>query len=266
MRETGENFRSLLRNEYAARNLRNTRYSLRAFSKDLGLPATRLSDVLNSRQGLSVEVAKKITKKLGWPDVEAEYFCTLVQKEHARSHSGRLAAQTKLESSLKRYLKFDRAKFQLLSDWHHFAILELVQLRSFQNRFKWISNQLGISEQKVGESLRLLESNKLLRRVKDGWRRTKEHVVVPSGGRAAFIRKYHRQVLEKATDALFQYSTEERSFSAVNLSISEEDYAWVLGEIEKFKSRLIKRLENSKKERLYNLSIQFFPLNKGGTK
>jgi hypothetical protein len=65
-------YRDLLKRELESRCGRNPRYSLRAFAKDLGLSAPRLSHVLNGRFGLSRAAAEAIADKLGLVGVEAE--------------------------------------------------------------------------------------------------------------------------------------------------------------------------------------------------
>jgi len=79
------NYRSFLRLELERRCKQNPRYSLNAFARDLGLAPSRLSEVFSEKQGLSREVATRISEKIGLNQDETETFCDLVEMEHARS-------------------------------------------------------------------------------------------------------------------------------------------------------------------------------------
>ena len=59
-------YRLLLKSELASRTNQNPNYSLRAFARDLDLAPSRLSEVLNGKQGLSTQAAEKIAKTLGY--------------------------------------------------------------------------------------------------------------------------------------------------------------------------------------------------------
>jgi hypothetical protein len=49
------------------------------------------------------------------------------------------------DSKFSERIKVLKDQFELLSSWYHFAILELVQLKTFEPDGKWISTKLGIS-------------------------------------------------------------------------------------------------------------------------
>ncbi len=57
-------YRDILKNELERRMNANPRYSLRAFARDLLTPASRLSEVLNGRRGLSEASADRIVRRL----------------------------------------------------------------------------------------------------------------------------------------------------------------------------------------------------------
>lgn len=91
-----QNFRDILKAELEKRQLRNPRYSLRSFARDLGLSAPRLSDVLRGRYGLSRGVAESLAEKLKLPEEEAAYFCDLVEASHGRSRHAKELALARL--------------------------------------------------------------------------------------------------------------------------------------------------------------------------
>src|SRR5438128_1427996 len=90
-------YKTILKEELAARCRQNPRYSLRAFARDLKIAPSRLSEILNGKQGLSRPAADKIARALGYGASEIERFCDLVESVHARSKRDRDSARVRLK-------------------------------------------------------------------------------------------------------------------------------------------------------------------------
>ncbi len=94
-------YRSYLERQYQARRGKNSAYSLRAFARNLGIAAPKLSQIFSGSCGLSGESAQRIAKKLDLSETETQYFVALVELEHSRSKIGKAQAQAwKKESFL----------------------------------------------------------------------------------------------------------------------------------------------------------------------
>lgn len=131
-------YRSILKAELAKRCGANPRYSQRAFARDLDLSPSRLSEILSRRYGLSRVAAQGIAKRIGLAKEECRRFLDLVESEHARSKVAREAAKDRLNSdSEQSQLQMDA--FAIVSDWYHFAILELTCLKDFVSDNRWIA-------------------------------------------------------------------------------------------------------------------------------
>lgn len=76
---------------------RNPHYSLRAFARDLKIDASRLSQILKGKQGLSMTFAERICYSLRLSEAESRHFCHLVASRHARSNFARVQAKKALE-------------------------------------------------------------------------------------------------------------------------------------------------------------------------
>ena len=90
-------YRDILKDELSSRCQKNPRYSLRAFARDVGLSSARISEVLNYKHGLSRKSGTQISKKLGFSNEEAEYFCTLIESSDARSRIVKENASQKIK-------------------------------------------------------------------------------------------------------------------------------------------------------------------------
>lgn len=92
-------YQDFLLEEFRSRRSRNPHYSLRAFARDLGMPASKLSQNLRGLCGISVAKAEKIAAKLQMRDDEKHLFLALVESQHARSRVARQQAHASLQRS-----------------------------------------------------------------------------------------------------------------------------------------------------------------------
>jgi len=259
-----KNYRILLREKLEERCSRNSRYSLRSFARDLDISPSRLSDVLRGRYGLSRLSAEKIGQKLGFNKGEIVHFCDLVDSEHARAQKNRVAARTRLESSVPAQQQLTMDAFQIVSDWYHFAILELTAVKDFKLKYstKWVGARLNISEHIVIAAIERMKRLELIEEINGVPRPTENFTASPDGIPSEAIKKFHLQILEKATAALRVQTVDERDFSSIIMAINPKDLPQAKEEIKIFRRHLNKRFEKSKtKTSIYCLNVQLFRIS-----
>lgn len=248
--------------QFERRVARNSRYSLRSFSRDLGLSPASLSQILAEKQGLSRSLAGRIAAKLGFSPEETERFCDLAQSQYARSQRDREKAKARLAEGAGTISTVQLDLFRILSDWHHFAILELTRLRKFEGTPQWISKSLSINEKTAEAALERLLRAGLLEKRRGKIVASKDFVATPSGIPSEAIKKFHDQILEKAKTALHFQGVQERDFSSVCMAIDHEDLPKAKEWIKEFRRSFCRKLESvPNKNRIYQLSVQFFRLD-----
>lgn len=256
-------YRDLLTAEFNRRQVRNPRYSLRSFAKDLELSPGRLSEILSQKQGLSEEVASNVAKKLKLNAMETDYFINLVESEHARSKSKREIAKIRLKKfghNPESQLKMEY--FKIISDWYHFAIMELTNLHGFKNEPAWIANQLGITEKEAQEGVERMIQVGLLELKKKKLVGTKKTLVkTPSDVPSEHIKRHHFQVLKKALEALYNHDVDQRDFYTMTLAIDKESLPELKQVLKENHERLYRKAHSSKKKnKVYCYSVQLFSL------
>jgi uncharacterized protein (TIGR02147 family) len=265
-KESSINYRQVLIRELASRTRRNPSYSLRAFARDLNIPAPKLSQALRGIKGFSAERANAIANHLALSTSEKELFIDLVQSEHARSQTHREEAKKRVAQKTENdgFCELDLERFQIISDWFHFAILELTDVKTFESSPEWISERLGISLTETKAAVeRLLDFGLLTKNRKGDLQQTFADLATPSGIPSRSIREQHYQLLKKADKALDTFSVNERDFSAITLAIASEDIPKAKNLIKVFRRKFNKEMQSSpEKDRVYCISIQFFPLDK----
>ena len=263
------NYRQILKSELERRCEKNPRYSLRAFARDLNLGSARLSEILNSVTGLSREKAEKIAERLGFAANQKDFFCTLVEAEHARSKVKRAIAQTRLSKyQAPPFSSLEVDHFKIISDWYHFAILELTEVHGFKSDDRWIANALGLQEIEVKLAIERLMRLGYLERKRKKYVQTKNFAQVSSAVPSEAIRKFHRQILKKALDAIDLQSIDQRDLGAITMSVNTKDLPVIQEKIKSFRKELARFTQaNSQRNSLYCFSTQFFELMyKGGSK
>ncbi len=264
-------YQQFLNSEFEGRKFRNPSYSLRAFARDIGLAAPKLSEILRGKCGLSEASAKRLAKELALSEKESIIFINQVIASHGRSQIDRDKANELLET-LKDQHSFDEIAldaFRIIADWYHFAILELTEVEDFQSKVSWIAKRLNLSSKTIKEAVdRLFDTGLLAKKSSGDWYQTEAILATPSGIPSSDIKNHHRQILAKAEEALIQVPISERDFSSITLAVPESHLEEIQKEIKEFRRNLahkINKLEN--KDRVYCLSMQLFPLdNKGNLK
>jgi uncharacterized protein (TIGR02147 family) len=258
-------YREILKRHFAERLEENPRYSLRAFSRDLSISPSRLSEILNGKQGLSGEWAEKISSRLQMNSREAEDFYQKVLASDARAKGVRRAAIDRLESrSGQEYLAVQADTFKIIADWYHFALMELTKLKSFRPSSQWIAKKLGISVYEAKLAGDRLARLGLMEKNRGRWRLTNKTLTTSNGVPSEAIRKFNRQILEKSREAIALQSVEERDISSLTLAVRRKDIPQVIEKIRRFRREINSELEQSVPEgaadEVYSLAIQFFRL------
>ncbi len=261
-----DNYRDILRVEFESRRTRNPGYSQRAFARDLGLGASRMSEVLRGKQGLSPSTAAKLGRGLRLPEVERTYFCNLVTRDHARNEAERKMTQKRIEQfrKLKEYHSIQLDTFKYISEWYHLAIIELTKLPSFQSSSRWIANALSISEEQVVVAIERLKRLRMLRVQEGALVLTSENNFLSGGVASEAVKRFHEQILGKAASAIRTQSVEEREMVTTMLAFDRPLLGEVRKRIQEFWTSIDREMGNrSQSTDLYCLSVQFFNLTGG---
>ena len=265
MFSTNADYRKILRRELDQRCKLQPRYSMRAFARDLSLSPSRLSEVLNGKQGISRQAAKMIATTLNWDEQSTEIFCDLVESEHARGKTHRDLAKIRLQRHTINtdFHTLQMDTIQAVQEWYHFAILQMVQLSKFKNDVRWISRSLGIQPDEARDAIARLKRLKLLESHKGTLRKVQDYIATPDGTPSEVLKSMHRQILNKALEAVDSQGLTERSVSAVFVSVDQSVLPEARKWIKNFRRKFCQKVsERGKPDSVYCFSVQFFNLMK----
>jgi uncharacterized protein (TIGR02147 family) len=255
------NYRNFLKEELRRRQKRNSAYSVRAYSRDLGMGPSRLSEILGGKAGISVDRAVFIAERLQLKDEQRTLFIDLVQCEHSRSPLAKKSAQDRIESRMKAFKVLEASEEHLLlADWYNLAVLELIPLEE-THTVEHFAARLGLPTETVADSVERLLKEGFLQRIGDKWEPREKGGDSTEDIPSATIRNFHRKVIEKALPSLENRPVDERDFSSILFSMSARDIPFVKERIREFRRDLAWELnQKPQKDGVYCLSMQFFEL------
>jgi uncharacterized protein (TIGR02147 family) len=238
----------IIQREYLKRKSKNPSYSLRAYSNYLGIGMTSLSSFLAGKRILSKKNLTKVAEKLSLPPLEYELFMGEVSKKNSPVDVERLQLQDDT--------------FHLISDWYHYAILEICSLKSHKNSPEWVASKLGISKMEASLAIdRLLKMGLLKKKGMSFYRETPQLTTKTDIPDRA-IRSRHLQILELAKMSLERDPVGKRHFWETTFALSPEKYDQAKKMIVAASRKIVKLLESGEPKEIYSLSMNLFPLKK----
>lgn len=257
--------------EFESKRIKNSRFSLRAWSRQLGYEnPSFVSHILKKERSLKIEVASKFTSNLKLTGGSKKYFELLVLMKNSKTIDEKkiyidiLESLRPKKSSSPQSLSIEA--FRIISDWYHTAILEIVELSDFDSNLNWIKSRLGdeVSTQNIGKAVERLLKIGLLKKSPTGkLTRSKDNPLLleaylPSDA----IRYFHKQMIDKAKAAIESQAVAERDIRGSMISIRVKDYFKVQEIIKKAHSDITEYSCDGNGEELYQFNTQFFRITK----
>lgn len=230
-------FRLRLQEELSRRIRGNERYSVRAFAKYLELDSSSLSQILSGKRFLSERKMKEICSKIG-----------IVAPGVSRS-----------DSADYNLLKLD--SFSVISDWYHFAILDLTLLKTFKNDVKWIAQKLSIQPFEALTAIERLKRLGML--IEEKGRLTKGqgfYTNYSEGVTSAALKEYQRQVIKKALHSVDNCPQDRKDITSMTIAVNSKRLKEAKEKIKIFRRDLCAFLEEGEGDSVFHLALQLYPV------
>ncbi|OQW48824.1 MAG: hypothetical protein A4S09_13580 [Proteobacteria bacterium SG_bin7] len=245
---TSNDFRLLLQRELIERCRKNPKYSLRAFAKALGIVPSALSDMLNGKRTITPASIERLGLALGLELSEVKKY---------------VKGQTPTADQNYQQLTMDT--YAIISDWYHYAILELMKIKTFKSDRAWIARCLGITKSEVNAAFERLCRVDLIRVDKKGnWIDTSNGFstnIENSNLTSAANKRLQKQILEMSIQALETLSPKVRNHTSMTMPVNPKKLPIAIEKIKKFRRDLCELLENDRDiSEVYQLAISLFPI------
>ena len=250
-----QDFRLHLQHELVRRCKINPRYSLRAFARSIDMEPSFLSKILSGKRSITPSCLIRLSSKLGVSPEEIKHY-----QENHKDISKR-GTWSREEMSF-RDVTVDH--FQVIADWYHYAILELITVKTFRPSPLWIAKTLGISVPETHDAIDRLVRLGFIEVRQNGkkWVNVSGHnTTVGHSFTATAFRQMQRQILEKALLALEEVPLEKRDQTTMTMAIDTSLLPQAKIKLKSFRRRLCKFLQKNEKKRdqVYLLSMSLFP-------
>lgn len=258
-----EDFRMFLIDEYQRRKLRNRRYSLRAFARDIQMSFSRLSEIFSRGGAITATSGLKISDNLGMSDQEKDYFVNLIRAQYARTADERKKAKNLVAryKTKKIYVQLRENYSGLLTHWYYPALIELVTLRNALTETQ-IARILKLPPAQVAASILHLKDLGYIERESNGtWKKPKSHLKIESATPSSLIRQAHRKTLACAHKAIEKQPIAQRKYLSSYFSVRKESIAEARLELERLSADFLSRYAAEKNaDAVYCFSLQLFTM------
>lgn len=235
--------------QFNTRKKKNKRYSQRAFARLIDINPGRVNQYFSGERQISKSVAQQISNKLGLDDEQAAYFIYLCEFDRQKKREPR-----------PRLLLDD--ELALVVEWHHFAILSLISTKDFRLDHQWIAERLGIPEKIVDSSLERLERIGMIKITNGAVEKTPISLTTTEDIPNQFLQMSHQDSLRYIIDNIAHVPVEKRDLSSITLAIDDRKLKEAKELIRTFRRRLARMISVGKRNQVYTLNIQLFPLSK----
>lgn len=258
-------FREVLKSVLEDKKRVNPNYSLRTFAKYLGFSPPRLSMVLNGKRGISETAAEEISLKIGLVGIEKELFIASAIADAARSPVKRNEAQEKLDKIKKDadFVTLDQEHFKIISNWHHYAILELILTKDFKSEVGWIAKKLNTSPFEVQQCLDRLAENGMIKIEKGKIKSTYKSFTTTNEVPSKSVRMLNHDLLMKAVEALENQPIDARDFATLTIGIRKEklhEFKSLLKNFRRELNRIAEDIPVEERDQVYVYTSSFYSL------
>jgi uncharacterized protein (TIGR02147 family) len=238
----------ILEKNFESRKKKNSRYSLRAFARDLGVSSGKLSEVMNQKITPGPKLLERILDRLDIGPVErARVFKQHLMERSLMRHQGRF--QTVLTED----------QYALIAQPEHFVIMSLLETHDFRSDAGWISARLNLPLATVELALTRLVDVGLLAWTSKGLKARNPGATTSEEIPSKILRDSHRAVINEALESLEKVAIDRRDITSITMAVNMSQLPRAKELIRKFRHRLCDSVQKGPKSEVYTLNVQFFP-------
>jgi len=232
----------------------NPQYSLRAYARDMDMHPSTMSKIIKGQRPLPLKDSAKFIERLNLGPKEKTLFMESLMLTKVS------LSQIKVSPIDERFM-LDESHDKVISEWEHYALMELFNIKGFVCTPDEVSRRLGITIIRATavinnmthlEILTIDESGDLVRTHRS--LRTTEDV------KSTSLRKAHKETLELAKVKLEEVEVELRDFSATTVALDPKKLPEAKAIIREFRLKMAELLRDGERTEVYRMAVQLFPL------
>lgn len=262
-----QDYRTFLRDWYAAQKRRLAHFSHRSFAQKAGFRTSNFFLlVMKGKRNLTEQSLSKFIHGLGLNKQEQEFFRNLVFLNQARTTQDKDRYFLRLIQSRKfQALKpIAKDQYEYYSQWYHPAIRELVTSKEFAGP-EWLAQRLAptVSPAQCAKSIQLLEKLGLIQKNGGGWVQSSPLISTGPVLSSVVVHHYHKAILELTKDVMDRTGMEAKDISTLTLGIRKDRMQGLIEKIREFRKEILTYVAADPSDEVVQLNIQLFPLTNG---
>lgn len=238
--------------ELQKRKNRNAAYSMRSFSKYLGIGHSALSEILSGKRPITDKSAEKLCDKLLLDPEERQFYLKGVGSSKTAANK----AKPSLELAVDHY--------HLVSDWFCFAILSLGEVKATRLTVARVVDYFGLSQRLAGEAMERLVRVGLLKKARGRFSVTGRSFQSPLKQRTQAFIKNQIQSLKISEQSLLEDHEDQTDFCSITMAIDPTKLPEARRRIRQFRDELCDYLESGDQTEVYRWNMQLVPLKGKG--
>lgn len=251
----------LLNKALIRKQKKHSQYSQRSFAKDLKVSSAYISHLLKGRQLPNINRIDEIARLLELDIMEKSRLAQLIVFDGSEKIENLTLEKT---NDVLQRKQIEIALEKILSSWLHIALLEGLTLTPPHNNIKNLQKKLKISSSQIEKSLELLLQSQLIEKTENNFRKTHQHLYIPSGRSRSIIRNYHNQWITKAKENLNQKTSAQdfnnRLITGFTFAMNPKKLDQLKIKITNFLNELSQDASASDCTEVYQCNVQFFPV------
>jgi uncharacterized protein (TIGR02147 family) len=248
-----DELRKLLQTEFDKRHKRNSSYTMRAFSLQLGIIPQELYPFMKGKRNFSKKKIDRILENIS----DTIQIKDKIKEVRTDKDIAFNIFKPKFETSELR----SKEEAEILEKWEYYAIYTCFDLDNFEMTAMNIADYLGLSIDDTNSYLNVLERHEHIERIGSKYKKVGEYLSTAKDIPTSSIREHHRQYMEKAIWAMDNVPTEQRLVSGIKFCTSKKKVKQAQEMIDDFRLFMAEFLSSEEKEEVFSLNIQLFPVS-----
>jgi len=244
-----------LKEVLVSRQGRNPNYSLRAFSRDLGMHPATLSMAIQKKRKVPKDNITQVIKNLCLNATEEVLFIDSLNQNEDIIHK----IETKPEYNDRFIL--DESYLKVIAEWEHYAVLTLMENLNFKSSPDYIADRLCIEKERAVEVINNLEQAKLISIDQQGnFNLNQGPVRTPEDRISDALQRAYIENLDISKKYIKETPLELRDFSTITVSTDLEKLPEAKKIIREFRKKMASLLKGDNQTEVFQLAIQLHPL------
>lgn len=261
------NYREFLEDFYNEQKLLIKAFSFQYFANKAGFKSKSfIKHVIDGKKNLTTDSIEKLNNVLKLKDKSFSYFADLVAFNQTTSIQQRNFYFEKLSQYNKRSAARTvlNQQYDIYSKWYFNAIRELIITTDFNDDYERLGKMLkpAITATNARDAVKLLLRLGFIKK-KDA-RYVQCDPVITTGDevRSLAISNFHIQNLAMAASSIESVESCARDISCLVVGLSDDGFALVKSEIQKFRKKLLDiAAAETKINRVYHINFQAIPVS-----